>query len=104
MAVELDKKTGKYMFAGKIYKDGKCIKRYRKRGFDSKWEAQKAEVEFRKDFFMLPSDMNFDRLYKAFKEYNKKVYTYGNRNSYSKTDIYATFMRMKENAMKNGCK
>ena len=25
MAVELDKKTGKYMFAGKIYKDGyKC--------------------------------------------------------------------------------
>ena len=65
MAVELDKKTGKYMFAGKIYKDGKCIKRYRKRGFDSKWEAQKAEVEFRKDFFMLPSDMNFDRLYKA---------------------------------------
>lgn len=48
MAVELDKKTGKYMFVGKIYKDGKCIKRYRKRGFDSKWEAQKAEVEFRK--------------------------------------------------------
>ena len=37
-----------------------------------------------------------------FKEYNKKVYTCGNRNSYSKTDIYATFMRMKENAMKNG--
>ena len=35
-----------------------------------------------------------------FKEYNKKVYTCGNRNSYSKTDIYATFMRMKENAMK----
>ena len=37
-----------------------------------------------------------------FKEYNKKVYTCGNRNSYSKTDIYATFMTMKENAMKNG--
>jgi hypothetical protein len=37
-----------------------------------------------------------------FKEYNKKVHTCGNRNSYSKTDIDATFMRMKEDAMKNG--
>ena len=37
-----------------------------------------------------------------FKEYNKKVYTCGERNSYSKTDNDATFMRMKEDAMKNG--
>lgn len=37
-----------------------------------------------------------------FKEYNKKVYTCGERNSYSKTDTDATFMRMKEDAMKNG--
>ena len=37
-----------------------------------------------------------------FKEYNRKVYTCGNINSYSKTDIDATFMRMKEDAMKNG--
>lgn len=36
------------------------------------------------------------------KEYTKKVYTCGSRNSYSKTDIDATFMRMKEDAMKNG--
>lgn len=36
------------------------------------------------------------------KEYTKKVYTCGNRNSYSKTDVDATFMRMKEDAMKNG--
>ena len=36
------------------------------------------------------------------KEYNKKVYTCGDRNSYSKTDNDATFMRMKEDAMKNG--
>lgn len=36
------------------------------------------------------------------KEYTQKVYTCGNRNSYSKTDIDATFMRMKEDAMKNG--
>lgn len=37
-----------------------------------------------------------------FKEYNHKVHICGNRNSYSKTDPDATFMRMKEDAMKNG--
>jgi transposase len=36
------------------------------------------------------------------KEYTKKIYNCGDRNSYSKTDIDATFMRMKEDAMKNG--
>lgn len=36
------------------------------------------------------------------KEYTKKIYTCGKRNSYSKTDKDATFMRMKEDAMKNG--
>lgn len=36
------------------------------------------------------------------KEYNKKLYTCGDRNSYSKTDPDATFMRMKEDAMLNG--
>ena len=36
------------------------------------------------------------------KEYNKKLYICGERNSYSKTDPDATFMRTKEDAMKNG--
>ena len=36
------------------------------------------------------------------KEYAKKLYVCGDRNSYSKTDPDATFMRMKEDAMKNG--
>ena len=36
------------------------------------------------------------------KEYTKKIHICGNRNSYSKTDKDATFMRMKEDAMKNG--
>lgn len=36
------------------------------------------------------------------KEYTKKLHVCGNRNSYSKTDQDATFMRMKEDAMLNG--
>lgn len=36
------------------------------------------------------------------KEYTKKLYICGERNSYSKTDPDATFMRLKEDAMLNG--
>jgi len=36
------------------------------------------------------------------KEYEQKLDILGSRNSYSKTDVDATFMRMKEDAMKNG--
>lgn len=36
------------------------------------------------------------------KEYNQKLHICGERNSYSKTDHDATFMRMKEDAMRNG--
>ena len=36
------------------------------------------------------------------KEYTKKLYICGERNSYSKTDHDATFMRLKEDAMLNG--
>ena len=36
------------------------------------------------------------------KEYTQKIHTCGKRNSYSKTDKDATFMRMKEDAMGNG--
>ena len=36
------------------------------------------------------------------KEYTQKIYICGERNSYSKTDNDATFMRMKEDAMGNG--
>ena len=43
-----------------------------------------------------------DRYLEKLKEYTKKLYTLGDRNSYSKTDPDATFMRMKEDAMLNG--
>ena len=36
------------------------------------------------------------------REYEEKLETMGERNSYSKTDTDATFMRMKEDAMNNG--
>lgn len=36
------------------------------------------------------------------REYNYKLHTCGDRNSYSKTDHDATFMRLKEDAMQNG--
>ena len=43
-----------------------------------------------------------DAFLNKLKEYTKKIYKCGNRNSYSKTDSDATFMRMKEDAMLNG--
>ena len=43
-----------------------------------------------------------DQYLEKLKEYTKKLYTLGDRNSYSKTDPDATFMGMKEDAMLNG--
>ena len=43
-----------------------------------------------------------DEYMEKLKEYNHKIAMCGNRNSYSKTDTDATFMRMKEDAMLNG--
>ena len=43
-----------------------------------------------------------DQYLEKLKEYTKKLHTLGDRNSYSKTDPDATFMRMKEDAMLNG--
>ncbi len=43
-----------------------------------------------------------DEAIRRIKDYTDKLYIAGNRNSYSKTDRDATFMRMKEDAMRNG--
>lgn len=43
-----------------------------------------------------------DEYINRLKKYNKYLYIAGERNSFSKTDPDATFMRMKEDAMKNG--
>jgi hypothetical protein len=51
---------------------------------------EKAVKKMKKDF--LPRSV----------KYEDQLATYGNRNSYSKTDPDAAFMRMKEAHMKNG--
>ncbi len=43
-----------------------------------------------------------DKYITKLKQYNQYIHIMGNRNSFSKTDHDATFMRMKEDAMKNG--
>lgn len=43
-----------------------------------------------------------NKLIPKLEEYEQKLDTLGSRNSYSKTDADATFMRMKEDHMKNG--
>lgn len=43
-----------------------------------------------------------DQYLARLKKYNQHIHIMGDRNSFSKTDHDATFMRMKEDAMKNG--
>ena len=45
---------------------------------------------------------NLKNILKNLKNIHQKIHICGKRNSYSKTDNDATFMRMKEDAMKNG--
>ena len=90
-----------------IYKDKvqmKHVKRLRKKLY----ELKKIEgVKFvhgcgKRKTALQKSIEKLEEYLSKFKEYNQKVYTCGERNSYSKTDTDATFMRMKEDAMKNG--
>ncbi len=90
-----------------IYKDKvqmKHVKKLRKKLY----EIKKAEgITFvhgcgKRKTSLQKSIESLEEYLSKLKEYTKKVYTCGDRNSYSKTDIDATFMRMKEDAMKNG--
>ena len=90
-----------------IYKDKveiKHIKKLRKKLYELK---KMKGIEFvhgcgKRKTTLQKSIKKLEEYLSKFKEYNKKVYTCGERNSYSKTDTDATFMRMKEDAMKNG--
>ncbi len=68
-------------------------------------EADKVKKKEKKEVFRAKR-----RIYKTLsqdylprlKKYENQLATFGDRNSYSKTDTDATFMRMKEDHMKNG--
>ena len=82
----------------------RILKRLRKKLYRLKAEEQitfvsgrgKRKTSLQKSIELLESYM--ERL----KKYIKNLHVCGSRNSYSKTDPDATFMRMKEDAMKNG--
>jgi Transposase DDE domain len=57
---------------------------------------EKEKAHFKKSFETLEEYLT------KLKEYNQKLHICGARNSYSKTDHDATFMRMKEDTMGNG--
>ena len=82
----------------------KHVKRLRKKLYALKQEENivfvhgigKRKTQLQKSIETLEDYL--DRL----KGYTKKLHICGKRNSYSKTDPDATFMRMKEDAMGNG--
>ena len=90
-----------------IYKD-KVEIRHLKKLRKKLYELKKIEgIEFvhgcgKRKTALQKSIEKLEEYLSKFKEYNQKVYTCGDRNSYSKTDNDATFMRMKEDSMKNG--
>lgn len=82
----------------------KHVKKLRKKLYEIK---AKENVEFvhgrgRRKNPLQSSIETVEELLSKFKEYTKKIHICGDRNSYSKTDNDATFMRLKEDAMKNG--
>ena len=80
------------------------LKRMRKKLYKIKNEEQ---IEFvhgigKRKTSLQKSIETLETYIEKLKEYTKKIHVCGERNSYSKTDPDATFMRMKEDAMMNG--
>ncbi len=80
------------------------LKRMRKKLFKIK---KQEGIEFvhgagKKQTRLQKSVAQLDEYIERIKEYTKKLYLCGEKNSYSKTDPDAAFMRMKEDAMKKG--
>ncbi len=80
------------------------LKRIRKKLYRVKKEEAIAFVygSGKKKSLLQKSIEELEYYIEKLKEYTKKIHTCGNRNSYSKTDPDATFMRMKEDHMRNG--
>lgn len=77
MAVELDKKTGKWFYYGRYPKSHlKAGKQYKRRGFSSAKKAQKAEKEFRDGFSDISTeiaDMTFEELTEHYLEHASHI-------------------------------
>ena len=90
-----------------VYKDQislHTLKRLRKKLYKIKRDEN---IEFvhgsgKKKTVLQRSIETLEEYIEKLKEYTNKLYKCNNRNSYSKTDTDATFMRMKEDAMLNG--
>lgn len=82
----------------------KHVKKLRKKLYAIKQEEQ---IEFvqgcgKRKTKLQQSIEKLEKYLDKLKEYAQKIHICGERNSYSKTDCDATFMRMKEDAMGNG--
>jgi transposase len=82
----------------------KHVKRLRKKLYALKYEEN---IEFvygcgKRKTSLQRSIEKLDEYLNKLKEYTQKIHICGERNSYSKSDNDATFMRMKEDAMGNG--
>ena len=82
----------------------KHVKKLRKKLYALKQEENVGFVHGRgkRKTLIQHSIEKLEEYLKKLKGYTQKIHTCGERNSYSKTDKDATFMRMKEDAMKNG--
>lgn len=96
------------LYGLKVVYDGQVslhtMKRLRKKLYKLKLDEQ---IEFvhgigKRKTSLQKSIETLEKYIEKMKEYTHKIHVCGERNSYSKTDTDATFMRMKEDAMLNG--
>lgn len=98
MAQQKDTKTGKWMYYGSYVDiDGKR-KQYKKRGFDTKKEAIKAEITFRDHAEHGSKFLSFEDVYKRYLNYHKKQV----KQSSIETDkfIYQRLIKVIDGSMK----
>ena len=91
MSVRKDEKTNTWYFYGKIYKNGKVVKNYKKRGFKTKRSAMNGETDYLRYYHESITYKNppFDELLKEYLDKHKtqvKSSTYiANESVYRKT-------------------
>lgn len=90
-----------------VYKDVVKIKHLKKLRKQLSKIKKEEDIEFvhgkgKRKTKLQRSIEELDHYLDKLKEYTKKLHTLGSRNSYSKTDEDATFMRMKDDHMGNG--